>query len=146
MINTTRVQFTVSFTNPTYLPSQQPSMQILLMRKLSSNNGSLNTYAQVPSSFSVCPVTSVISSSANIPLTLSNSSTYKSNVAYSIQFSGTSIQFKDYAINDYFVVSFKNRVTDGTNFADTDSPFQLSSFGNNTVPEVLINSQYSLAS
>ena len=109
-------------------------MQILLMRKLTSNNGSFNTYAQVSSSFAVCPVTSVLSSSANIPLTLSNSSTYKSNVAYSIQFSSTSIQFKDYALNDYFVVSFKNRVTDGTNFADTDSPFQLSSFTNNTAP------------
>ncbi len=130
----TRVQFTVSFSNPTYLPSQQPSMQISLMRKLSSNNGSLNVYASVLPSFAVCPVTTVLSNSANIPLSLSNSSTYTSSVAYSIQFTGTSIQFKDYAFNDYFVVSFKNRVSDGTNFADTDSPFQLSSFGANSQP------------
>lgn len=109
-------------------------MQILLMRKLSSNNGSLNTYAQASSSIVVCPVTSVLSSSSNIPLILSNNTTYKSNVAYSIQFSGTSIQFKDYAMNDYFIVNFKNRVSDGTNFADTDSPFQLNSFNGATVP------------
>ncbi len=109
-------------------------MQILLMRKLSSNNGSLNVYASVSTSFAVCPVTSVLSNSANIPLALSNSITYTSNVAYSFQFTGTSIQFKDYALNDYFVVSFKNRVTDGTNFADTDSPFQLSSFSASSSP------------
>jgi len=99
------------------LPSQQPSLQINLLRKLSSNNGSYNIYAQTSVGFNMCPVISVLTNSTNNTLTLSNSSTYKSNLDYSVQFTSNSIQFKDYALNDYLIVNFKNKITDGANYA-----------------------------
>lgn len=117
IINSTRVRFTVSFTNPTYLPSAQPSFEILLRRTLSSNNSSFNTYAQTSSALLACPVTQVISNSTSNLLAVSNTTTYKSNVDYSLQFTSTTFQLKDYLLNDYFIVTFKNRVSDGTNFA-----------------------------
>lgn len=111
------MQFIISFTNPTYLPSQNPSLQINLLRKLSSNNGSYNIYAQTSVGFNICPVTSVLTNSTNNVLNLSSNSSYKSNLDYSIQFISNSIQFKDYVLNDYVIVNFKNKITDGTNYA-----------------------------
>lgn len=135
--------FTLTFTNPTYIPSQQPSIIITLYRKLTSNTSLTNIYAQTSIPTNLCTVTLPLTSNNSL-LTLSGSVTYQSNVMYYIELKSGSLQSKDYVLNDYFIVRFKANVTNTTAYAVTDSPFQLVSFNSLSSPIVSINSQYNL--
>ena len=67
-------------------------------------------------------------------------------MTYSVQLGSTSLQFKDYALNDYLIVGFRNKVTNGSNTALTDSPYQLFSYSVSIAPTVTLNTQYLLKS
>lgn len=142
LTNSTNIQFNITFTNPTFIPTNQPLININLYRKLSSNTSLFNTYGQTSLALNLCPVT-IQKSSSNCLLTLSGSATYQTGVIYYIEVKSGAIQLNDYAVNDYLIVNFKIKVSNSTAFAITDSPFQLSSYTSGT-PIVNLNSQYLL--